>query len=92
VAQQLGGVAQRAREIRPAATRRERHEIADHAQGVGAALRGPHDVLRHVGEEQRADAIVVARRRERQHGGDLHGEARLGVRTAEMATTRIDPR
>ncbi len=68
----------------PAAARRERHEIADHPQGVGPALRGPHDVLRHVGEEQRADAIVVARRRERQHGGDLHGEARFGVGTAEM--------
>ena len=84
VAQQLPRIGQRAREVRAAPPWSERHQVANHSQRVSAPFGGPHDVLRHVGEEQRADAVVVPRGSEREDGSDLDGEARLGVGAAEM--------
>ena len=89
VSQQLAGIGQGAREVGAAAPRSERHKVTNDAQRVSPPLGGPHDILGHVGEEQRADAVIVPRGRECQHGGDLDGKARLGVGAAEVQRTRL---
>src|SRR5213592_1256080 len=85
VLRQLRRVAQRLPQVGAPAARCERHEIADHAQSVRPALGGSHDQLDLVREHQGAQAVVVARRRQCQHGRDLHREARLGVGAPELA-------
>ena len=89
VSQQLRRIAQRPAEVRAPAAGSERHEVADDAERVAAALRGPHHVFRNVGEEQRSDAVVVSGGGERQHGGDLHGQPRLGVGAAKVQRTGL---
>ena len=84
VPQQLRGIGQRSAEVGAAAAGRERHEVADDAERVGAALRGSHHVLRSVGEEQRTDAVVVSRGGECQHGGDFHRQTGFGIGATEM--------
>src|SRR2546425_9547522 len=89
VSQQLRRIAQRPTEVRAPAAGSERHEVADDSERVAAALRGSHHVFRNIGEEQRPDAVVVSRGGEGQHGGDLHGQPRLGVGAAEVQRTGL---
>ena len=65
---------------RAAADRRGGHEIANEAQRVLASLACRECVLHAIGEHQQADAIVVARGRQRQHASHLDREFMLEVR------------
>ena len=54
-----------------------------------ATLGGPDHQLGPVGEEQRADAIVVARGGQGQHRGNFDREPGLGVGPAEIERPRL---
>ena len=72
---------------RPA--RLEGDQVADDPERVAAALPRRDHPLHLVGEEERADPVVLVRRRERQHRGDLDREPRLGHRLAEPGRPRL---
>ena len=67
--------------------RLERDEVADDAERVAPALPRRDDPLDLVGEEQRADAVVVMRRRQREHRGDFDGQRALGDAARRTAST-----
>src|SRR5688500_14666094 len=83
MAQQPTGKVQRGRDRRAVPLRTERQHVADHAQRVASPLPRRHEVLDDVGEDEQADAVVVARRGQREDGRDLGGE--LGLEAATRA-------
>ncbi len=54
----------------------EGDQIADHPERVAPPLGGRNDALDLVGEEERADPVVLPRRGQRQHRGHLDRQRR----------------
>ena len=69
-------VLERAGDVGAAPDRLEHEQVADEAQRVAASLARRHDVLDAIGEQHRADAVVVADGRHREHRGELASRAR----------------
>src|SRR3989344_81684 len=79
-------------QIRAAVLRPESENVMDDAQHMAAPLLWLDEVLDLVGEHQQADAIAIVDRRERQDGGYLGQQVRLGpLACAELrGGARID--
>ena len=69
--------AQGAREVGAAARGLAGQQVAHDAQRVVAAVPRRHVALDAVGEQHRADAVVVRDRREGEHRRELRGESRF---------------
>ncbi len=69
----------------------EGEEIADQREHVAAALLRRDVELRLLGEEEEADLVVVAHRREREDGADLGGDLllELGAGAEELRAREI---
>src|SRR5687768_3908056 len=63
MAEQSAGVVERARDVGPAAFRRECQHVPNDAQDVTLPFLGRNDMLDVIGEDEQTYAIVVANRR-----------------------------
>lgn len=70
----------RVAEARALALRLVVEHVAEQPQQVRPPARGPHEVLHLSRREQQADPVVVAHRRETQHGHQLGGQLALLLR------------
>ena len=84
--QHAAGKFKRVCQVRAALFGLEEQHLANHAQDVAAAFARRDEFLDSVREQQQADLVVVADRREREHRGDLGGEFAFGlIARAEQA-------
>ncbi len=63
----------------PRAGGRAREQIADDSEGVTSSLGGLDVQLDAIGEEDRADSVIIAGGGERKHGADFGGQLSLGA-------------
>ena len=79
-AQEPCHVAQRQRDVGPAAAGPERERLRDQPQAVLAPAARRHESLDPIGEEEQSGPVAVLQRAEDEQRGDLRGHFRLRLR------------